>query len=67
MAEKSEAPEKASKVIPEGEHKFSDIVTFTVQYSEKFKGKKHLVEGSKHKLHKLHADRLAAKGIGKVS
>lgn len=67
MAEKSESPEKASKVIPEGEHKFSDIVTFKVQYEKDFKGKKHLAEGSTHKLHKLHADRLASKGIGKVS
>ena len=67
MAGEAKTQEKASKVIPEGEHKFSDMVTFTVRYSKDFKGKKHLKESSKHKLHKLHADRLEAKGIGKVS
>lgn len=66
MAEKNEES-KASKVVSaEGEHKFSDVVKFKVAYEKDFKGKKHLKEGSIHTLHKLHAQRLEAKGIGKI-
>jgi len=66
MAENKESQEKASKVIPEGEYKFSDIVTFKVQHEKEFKGTKHLKDGATYKLHVLHATRLQDKGIGKI-
>lgn len=58
--------EVASKVIQAGNHKFSDVVNFLVEYAKDYKGKKHLVAGTKHKLHKLTAERLEAKGVGKI-
>lgn len=57
---------KASKVVPVGNHKLNEKVTFIVEYGKDFKGNKHLIQGSKHVLHKLHAQRLEAKGIGKI-
>jgi len=57
---------KVSKVIPEGNHKLKDKVTFVATYPKDYKGKKHLVDNKEYSLHKLHAQRLEAKGIGKV-
>lgn len=47
--------------------KLSDIVNFKVSYDKDFKGTKYLKDGTIQKgLHRLHAERLEKKGIGKI-
>ena len=47
-------------------YKNTDVVSFKVAYPKEYKKKKHLKDGSTHKLHVLHAERLEAKGIGQI-
>jgi hypothetical protein len=47
-------------------YKHTDTVLFIAEYPKNFTKKKHLKDGVKYKLHILHADRLEAKGIGKI-
>lgn len=54
------------EVLEEKVYKHSDTVIFVCGYSKDFAGKKHMKEGSKHKLHVLHAKRLEKKGLGKI-
>lgn len=47
--------------------KLSDTVNFQVAYTKEFKGKKHLEDGKVVTLHRLVAERLEKKGIGKIA
>lgn len=56
-----------TKIAPTDKvYKNTDVVTFKVTYPKEYKKKKHLKEGSVHKLHVLHAERLESKGIGQI-
>ncbi len=46
--------------------KLSDTVEFNTAYPKEFKGKKYMKEGKTYKVHRLHAERLEKKGIGKI-
>lgn len=56
---KAEAGEKVIKL--------SDVVKFTASYPKDFKGKKYMTEGKAYMLHRMHAERLVKKGLGKIS
>lgn len=47
--------------------KLSDKVNFKADYPKEFKGEQYMQHGKVYKgLHRLHAERLADKGIGKI-
>jgi hypothetical protein len=48
-----------------GNYSLTDLVTFKCEYKEGYAGKKHLKEGV-HKIHRLTAQRLQTKGVGKI-
>lgn len=48
-----------------GKYSLKDLVSFECKYPEGYKGKKHLKEG-KHKIHRMTAERLQTKRIGKI-
>lgn len=57
------------KKAEEGEQivRLSDTVNFTASYPKEFKGKRYMTEGKVYKLHRLHAERLVKKGVGKIT
>lgn len=57
------------KKAEEGEQivRLSDTVNFTASYPKEFKGKKYMTDGKVYKLHRLHAERLVKKGVGKIT
>jgi hypothetical protein len=54
------------KLNQEGTYHFEDMVKFKASYPESWKKKKHLKDGKVYDLHRLHAERLAFKGIGEI-
>lgn len=54
--------EEGDKIV-----KLSDTVNFTASYPKDFKGKKYMTEGKIYKVHRLHAERLEKKGVGKIT
>lgn len=54
--------DKADQIV-----KLSDVVNFTVSYPKDFKGKRYMKEGKVYPLHRLHAQRLEKKGLGKIT
>ena len=54
--------EEGDKIV-----KLSDTVNFTASYPKDFKGKKYMTEGKVYKVHRLHAERLTKKGVGKIT
>ena len=62
----AEEKSKAS-LVQVGEHKLDDMVSFTANYPKDYKGAKHMVEGKTYKVHKLHAERLELRGLGKTT
>ncbi len=75
-AEKNKGKEKASNdaagvvshkkhVHTPGKYSLKDVVTFVCEYPSDYKGRKHLKEGT-HKVHRLTAERLQTKRIGKI-
>ena len=63
--------EDAKKIVQEGGkiYKMNDKVTFVAKYPSNYAAKKvkHLEDGKSYELHRLHAERLEKKGIGKIS
>lgn len=43
-----------------------NIVNFKTEYAKEFKGTRYMKENKIYKLHVLHAEKLEAKGIGKI-